>query len=121
MDNSSFGREGIHQQKTSMERAADKFRTSGDFAATMEDHAAIGSTPYPDVHWAPGKAMHELLSDARIEEILDSRVQVANEYKTDSTDLDFIQASREELDKDIRYLRSVGRLPAKYEHFDPFE
>lgn len=96
--------------------ASAKFMTLGFFALTMEDHVAISSTPQSDIAWMPGKPAYELISVERIQEFLDAKIVAMN--NPDLVKNGFAQIEKDAFLRDVPFLRSVGKLPSKYEDFD---
>lgn len=99
-----------------VQRALEKSRKFGLFSLTAEDHTYISSTPDERLKRNPGKALYEILSDKEIEDCLNMALNNLNDTNLISSgqsenDLDFIK-------KSIAFLKSVKRLPKKFETFE---
>ncbi len=92
--------------------AGEKQFKYGLLSFTAADHHDISSGA-PDILLAnPDKAHYELLSDKEIEDWLDSDINTALSSEPEG----YIKSSAEFLKKTIPFLKSVGRLPQKYEY-----
>jgi hypothetical protein len=95
--------------------ASQKSRSFGFLSLTAEDHKALSSTPPQELLENIGKQQYEVMSDEDIEEALVNLLRAANDLRLFENG--FAQQSHEELVKSIAFLKSVGRLPAKFSNF----
>jgi len=109
--------EDFPEDDAEFNRVMDKFDKFGEFSLTAAEHHAIGSTPDEDLLNNPGKAEYEVISDEKLIKILDSHIKCllnhSGAYKPGE-----YEASLELVGKAIPFLKSVGRLPAKYNDFN---
>lgn len=106
----------FEKEKSPYEKAVEKSNTLGFFALTAEDHKAMGSTPDEILKENPGKAAYEVLTIERIEELLDSALDAMHDKR--SIETGYAKASSDFFKCSLPFLRSVGRLPKKFEDFD---
>lgn len=110
-------------------KGAEKINRCGYLGLTCDDHKDLGSTPEQILKENPGKTLGELLSHKEIEDYLDQEIKGAEESKkrlgenddgaTDKTII--INALRDfkgNFMRDLNYLRSIGKLPEKYQSFN---
>ncbi|HRY60368.1 MAG TPA: hypothetical protein P5096_03235 [Patescibacteria group bacterium] len=109
---------------------SDKIKKFGELGLNIREHHSIYSTPPGDLirrikcKEDEDKTLGELMSDEEILERLDYSIKFYNYFKDDIIDnlpddvaKDTVMGVRENLPKDIAYLRSIGRLPEKYRDF----
>lgn len=112
MENSNF-----EKQKTDkFEKAAKKSREFGYFSLTAQDHKDIGSTPPQELLENPEKAQYELMTEEQIIEHLDFALECL--YDPICIKNGVAKMKKELFVASLPFLKSVNRLPKKFENFD---
>lgn len=111
--------ENFEKQKISaFEQAAKKSKEQGFFSLTSEDHKALGSTPDEELEGNFGKSQYEIMSDEEIESYLSEAIDTINENNENLRKNGYIDIQKNFLRVGIPFLKSVGRLPEKFNDFD---
>ncbi len=99
-------------------KAAEKFKTSGPFGVTAEDHKIVGSTPPPELVENPGKTLADIMSDAEIIEFLKRGQEALKEIRRHQEDNAIppgsSQIAEKMLERTVHYLAAIGRLPKEF-------
>ncbi len=103
-------------QENPYKNAVKKMRTTGFFSFTAQDHEDMGSTPDSILIKYPGKAQYELMSEEEIKAILDNVEIVKKDPQLVKNG--YYKILVDAIKVDIPFLKSVGKLPKKYEDFD---
>jgi hypothetical protein len=103
-------------QENPYKNAVKKMRTTGFFSFTAQDHEDMGSTPDSILIDHPGKAQYELMSEEEIQAILDNVEIVKKDPQLVKNG--YYKNLVDAIKVDIPFLKSVGKLPKKYEDFD---
>jgi hypothetical protein len=98
------------------EKVLQKFRASGFLSLTAQDHKDMGSTPSKELKENPDKAQYEIMSDEKITKLLDDAIECMSDETLIKSG--FAKSQKNFFIVSLPYLKSVGRLPAKFENFD---
>jgi hypothetical protein len=96
--------------------AQEKSRRFGFFSLTAQDHKDMGSTPSDELLRNQGKAQYEVMTDEEIAAYLDYAVECLTDPVFEKNGVANIQ--KDFLRTSIPFLKSVNRLPSKFEGYD---
>lgn len=106
--------------KEKMDRAFAKEKLYGELGLNAQDHRDMGSTPTQELHDNEGKTQADLMTDEQIlkwfedNEIFAQELEQSLAKKKSRNDEYILRVVKHNLEGGIRYLESIGRLPAKY-------
>jgi hypothetical protein len=103
-----------------VEKVFQKSKNFGWFSLTAEDHANMGNplSRNNELNNNPGKAQYEVMTEQEIERTLDGALENATTADQSLIDNGNAQLQKDFFIKSLAFLKSVGRLPKKYENFD---
>ena len=130
-------KESIKLNSTEREReieiSEEKFKTCGPLVVTAKDHYNIGSSAPVELRNNPDKTFAEILNDQELSEYLEKlEIQIKESTSTlkekmknkplfeqiDTWVESNLRNDLKKLNLTINYLKSIGRLPQKYDDFD---
>lgn len=104
------------EQKKKLEKVREKDDKYDIFSFTEEDHKIIHSTPPDELIGSNGKSYYEVISDKKIEELLDYTLVRAGDPHLAKNGIAEQQLTF--FKKSIPFLKSVGRCPEKYKDME---
>jgi hypothetical protein len=105
-----------NQSNDKLFKAQQKSRDFEFFSLTAQDHEDIGSTPPDELAKNFGKAQYEVMTDEKITEYLDNALSCVKDPIFIKNG--YAKTQKEFFVKSLSFLKSVGRLPQKFNNFN---